>query len=181
MFLFLGFYFNSFYAQSAHYYVLINNTKLAPWCSVDTDFKTFMLPTKLDAEKRNKIIEVFKNRLNSSQDSNIKKVDLYVGKSDYVVVYEYIIKSDDCPSKTFKYIKAFKASSKEKAMEVLQKRIETAYTKDRYISHKILLETQPFLKNETNFILDASQFLRENSKKDTIKNTKKATGIGVRG
>ncbi|GAL63288.1 hypothetical protein JCM19300_1310 [Algibacter lectus] len=39
-----------------------------------------MLPTKLDAEKRNKIIEVFKNRLNPSEDSNIKKVNLYVGK-----------------------------------------------------------------------------------------------------
>ncbi|SDS09694.1 hypothetical protein SAMN05216503_1969 [Polaribacter sp. KT25b] len=180
-FIFLCFCQYQFYAQSAHYYVLINNSKLANWCSVDTGFKTFVIYAKINTEKRNKIIEVYRKRLNPSKDSNIKTVDLYVSKSDYVVVYEYIIKSDNCPSKTFKYIKAFKASSKEKAMELLQKRIATAYTKDRYISHKILLETQPFLDDKTDLLQDVEQFIRENTKKDTIKKTRNSTVSGVRG
>jgi hypothetical protein len=168
-------------AQSAQYYVLINKSNLGPHCKTATDFTTFTLSSKLNSDQRSKIISVYEKRLNSSEDRKIDKVDLYVGKTDYVIVYEYIIKSDDCPSKTFKYIKAFKASSKEKAMQILQRRLETAFTKDRYISHKILLETQPFSESETSLFNKAAQLLRESTKTDSIKKKEKSTTVGVRG
>jgi hypothetical protein len=167
------------FAQSAQYYVLVNKSKLASGCTVDTDFTTFRLSTKMKSEQRNKIIEVYEKRLNPSEDRSIRKFELYVSNTDYVIVYEYIFKSESCPSKTFKYIKAFKASSKEKAYKALQKRIENSFTYDRYISHKILLETQPFVDSAT-LLNKAAQLLRE-YQQDSIKAAKKGTAIGVRG
>jgi hypothetical protein len=167
------------FAQSAQYYVLVNKSKLASGCTVDTDFTTFTLSTKMKSEQRNKIIEVYEKRLNPSEDRSIRKFELYVSNTDYVIVYEYIFKSESCPSKTFKYIKAFKASSKEKAYKALQKRIENSFTYDRYISHKILLETQPFVDSAT-LLNKAAQLLRE-YQQDSIKAAKKGTAIGVRG
>ena len=167
------------FAQSAQYYVLVNKSKLASGCTVDTDFTTFTLSTKMKSEQRNKIIEVYEKRLNPSEDRSIRKFELYVSNTDYVIVYEYIFKSESCPSKTFKYIKAFKASSKEKAYKALQKRIAESFTYDRYISHKILLETQPFADSAT-LLNKAAQLLRE-YQQDSIKAAKKGTAIGVRG
>lgn len=167
------------FAQSAQYYVLVNKSKLASGCTVDTDFTTFTLSTKMKSEQRNKIIEVYEKRLNPSEDRSIRKFELYVSNTDYVIVYEYIFKSESCPSKTFKYIKAFKASSKEKAYKALQKRIAESFTYDRYISHKILLETQPFVDSAT-LLNKAAQLLRE-YQQDSIKAAKKGTAIGVRG
>ena len=173
---------NHAYSQSAQYYVLINKSNLGPHCKTHTDFTTFTLSTKLNSEKRSKVIAVYEKRLNSSEDRKIDKVELYVGKTDYVIVYEYIIKSDDCPSKAFKYIKAFKASSKEKAMQILQGRLETSFTKDRYISHKILLETQPYLTGDANLLQRAEQLLRENTKTDSLKKARsERASAGARG
>jgi hypothetical protein len=167
------------FAQSAQYYVLVNKSKLASGCTVDTDFTTFTLSTKMKSEQRNKIIEVYEKRLNPSEDRSIRKFELYVSNTDYVIVYEYIFKSESCPSKTFKYIKAFKASSKEKAYKALQKRIENSFTYDRYISHKILLETQPFADSAT-LLNKAAQLLRE-YQQDSIKEARRAAAMGGRG
>jgi hypothetical protein len=167
------------FAQSAQYYVLVNKSKLASGCTVDTDFTTFRLSTKMKSEQRNKIIEVYEKRLNPSEDRSIRKFELYVSNTDYVIVYEYIFKSESCPSKTFKYIKAFKASSKEKAYKALQKRIAESFTYDRYISHKILLETQPFADSAT-LLNKAAQLLRE-YQQDSIKEARRAAAMGGRG
>ena len=167
------------FAQSAQYYVLVNKSKLASGCTVDTDFTTFTLSTKMKSEQRNKIIEVYEKRLNPSEDRSIRKFELYVSNTDYVIVYEYIFKSESCPSKTFKYIKAFKASSKEKAYKALQKRIAESFTYDRYISHKILLETQPFVDSAT-LLNKAAQLLRE-YQQDSIKEARRAAAMGGRG
>jgi hypothetical protein len=164
------------FAQSAQYYVLVNKSKLASGCTVDTDFTTFRLSTKMKSEQRNKIIEVYEKRLNPSEDRSIRKFELYVSNTDYVIVYEYIFKSESCPSKTFKYIKAFKASSKEKAYKALQKRIAESFTYDRYISHKILLETQPFADSAT-LLNKAAQLLRE-YQQDSIKEARRAAAMG---
>lgn len=168
-------------AQSATYYVLIKKSKLSPSCKVHTDFKTLTLSSKFDSKKRDKIIEIYKNSMNPDEDSTINKKEFYVSKTDYVVVYEYVFKSNDCPSKTNKYIKAFKASSKEKVQTILQRKLEDSYVKDRYISHKILLETQPFSLSEASLLKNVEKFLLKQTKKDTLKKAKKATAIGVRG
>jgi len=170
---------NQIRAQTAQYYVLVNKSKLASGCTVDTDFTTFTLSTKMKSEQRNKIIEVYEKRLNPSEDRSIRKFELYVSNTDYVIVYEYIFKSESCPSKTFKYIKAFKASSKEKAYKALQKRIAESFTYDRYISHKILLETQPFADSAT-LLNKAAQLLRE-YQQDSIKEARRAAAMGGRG
>jgi transposase len=133
----------------------------------------------MKSEQRNKIIEVYEKRLNPSEDRSIRKFELYVSNTDYVIVYEYIFKSESCPSKTFKYIKAFKASSKEKAYKALQKRIAESFTYDRYISHKILLETQPFADSAT-LLNKAAQLLRE-YQQDSIKEARRAAAMGGRG
>lgn len=168
-------------AQSATYYVLIKKSKLSPSCKVHTDFKTLTLSSKFDSKKRNKIIDVYKNSMNPDEDSTIDEKEFYVNKTDYVVVYEYVFKSIDCPSKTSKYIKAFQASSKEKVQSILQKKLETSFLKDRYIRHKILLETQPFSLGEASLLKNAENFLLKQTKKDSLKKAKKATTIGVRG
>lgn len=66
------------FAQSAQYYVLVNKSKLASGCTVDTDFTTFTLSTKMKSEQRNKIIEVYEKRLNPSEDRSIRKFELYI-------------------------------------------------------------------------------------------------------
>lgn len=168
-------------AQSATYYVLIKKSKLAAWCKVDTDFKTFTLSSKLNSKKSNKVIEVYKKSMNPGEDNTIKKVELYISKTDYVIIYEYVFKNPYCPSKTSKLIKVFKASSEEKAQEVLKKRLENSFVKDRYISHKILLKTQPFALSEASLLKNVENFLLKQTKKDSLKKAKKATAIGVRG
>lgn len=168
------------HSQIPIYYVLVNNQKLNSWCKVDTDFKTFTLSSKIDYKKRNKIIEAFKKQMNSSEYKNVKDTEFYLSKTDYIIVYEYIFKSSDCPTKKHKFIKAFKASTKEKADKILQAKLDNSLKKSDYISHKILLETQPFVGGKTNLLLEAEKLLRD-YKKDSIKKSKKATAIGVRG
>ena len=168
-------------AQSARYYVLISESKLAPWCRVNSDFSSFMLSPKLDGEKRNKIIEVYKNRLVPSGVEIIKEEEFYVRGTDCIIVYEYVFTNDDCPSKVSKRIKTFKASSKEKAEEILQRKLETSFVKHRYVSHKILLEVQPFLEKETSMLQDVDGFLRKYYENDSTKATEKSTVTGVRG
>lgn len=53
------------------------------------------------------------------------------------------------------------------------------FTKDRYNSHKILLETQPFADSAT-LLNKAAQLLRE-YQQDSIKEAKKEATVGVRG
>ncbi len=180
-FMFALFFSSYLSAQNGTYYVLIKKSKLAAGCKVHTDFRHFGLPSKLDSKKRNKIIETYKNSMNPDEDSTTNKKEFYVSKTDYVVVYEYVYKSNDCPSKTNKYIKAFQASSKEKVQTILQRKLETSLVKDRYISHKILLETQPFSLSETSLLKNVENFLLKQTKKDNLKKAKKATAIGVRG
>jgi len=168
-------------AQSVRYYVLISESKLAPWCRVNSDFSSFTLSPKLDGERRNKVIEVYKKRLSATRGEVIKEEEFYVSGTDCIVVYEYVFTNDDCPSKVSKRIKTFKASSKEKAVEILQRKLETSFVKDRYVSHKILLEVQPFLVKETSTLQDIDGFLRKNNENDSTKATGKSTATGVRG
>jgi hypothetical protein len=167
--------------QGARYYVLIGESKPAPWCSVSSDFSSFMLSPKLDGEKRNKVIEVYKNRLAKSGGEIIKEEEFYVSGTDCIIVYEYVFTNDNCPSKVTKRIKTFKASSKKKAEEILERKLETSFVKDRYVSHKVLLEVQPYLEKETSMLQDIDGFLRKHYENDSTKATGKSTVTGVRG
>lgn len=63
----------------------------------------------------------------------------------------------------------------------MQKMLETSFTKKHYMSHKILLETQPFLTDKANLLQEAEQFLRENAIKDSIQKSRRAAPLEGRG
>jgi len=48
-------------AQSARYYVLISESKLALWCRVNSDFSSFMLSSKLDGKSAIKSLKFIKS------------------------------------------------------------------------------------------------------------------------
>lgn len=131
-------------AQNAYFYILVKRSKVKSWCDRDMSYQTHTLPTKMNWEKRKKVIDVFKKRLsNNSESEKVEMIDFSITNNDYVVIYEYEFKNDDCPSKSTKYIKAFKTSQADKIQEMLQKRLKTSFVADKITASKILYQGKP--------------------------------------
>lgn len=170
-------------AQNAYFYILVKQQKVKSWCTKDVGFKTHTLHPKMDSEKRNKVIEVFKKRLSNNVESEkVKTLDFSITNKDYVVIYEYEFKNDDCPSKTTKSIKAFKTNNYDKIQEIFQKKIQTSFVADRITSSKIIYKEKPLESIDSNSLFkDVESYIINNTKSNKKKKTKKSDAIGVRG
>jgi len=170
-------------AQNAYFYILVKQHKVKSWCTKDVGFRTHTLHPKMDSEKRNKVIEVFKKRLSDNTASEkVKTIDFSITNKDYVVIYEYEFKNDDCPSKTTTSIKAFKTSNADKIQEIFQKKIQTSFVADKILSSKIIYQEKPLESVDSNSLFkDVESYIRNNTRTDKNKKTKKSDAIGVRG
>ena len=80
-------------SQSRTAYVLIKEKKGEFSCpNQQTDFRIHFLNSKLDYQRRQKVLEVFKNRLISGLDKKQYRVrvrTVLMDQSDYLAIYQY--------------------------------------------------------------------------------------------
>ncbi len=174
---------NLLQAQKAQFYVLTKEMKPKSWCYTDTEYKTYTLPSKLDSEKRKKVINGFKKRMGDQADNvNVVTDNYYITDKDIVVIYQYEFKNKDCIGKVAKSIKSFKTSDPNKVQEIFESKIKTSFVSERIISSKILYAEKPLdNKTDSSIVQDFESYIRNQTDDKQKQNSKKSTAIGVRG
>ena len=178
----------SSYAQTRTIQILIKQQKGSSWScpSQQTGYKTHQLSSNLSYDKKQKVLDVFKERLKGGDDNvTIKSYSVSMKQNDYLVFYKYTYRysettHSECETNIRTVIKGFPISSIEAIGDKLAEKLDKNMRKDDYISHEIIEIKQPFASEEANFLNKFSEYLRKKYPGEKGK-SQRAAAMGGRG
>jgi hypothetical protein len=178
-------------AQSRTCYVLIKKVKAPSFSCIDQDKEYIIqhINNKLDYKKKQKLLNVFKNRLKAGDKKNsIKQEAVTMDQNDFLVVYEFLYKYSDtvnekCKTNIGRILKGFTISDLADLDKKMSQSLANAWLKDKYISHKILEIQQPFYNAKPGLVNTLSFKIKSYLKKhnDSVKKRNKDSSLGSRG
>lgn len=165
----------------AHYYILKIQQKHSLGCNDDIAYKTVIFPHEVRSDTKSKIVEAYKKKLITNDKTRVRVTAYMITPGDYVVIYEVTNQNTTCK---YKQIRTFTTKEKDKIPELLEKKLDNAFTSEQYRSHRILAVVQPLKPEKPGLLQQINKailrFLEDVGEDELKEEYQKATG-GTRG